>query len=93
MICALPAASISACDVTYVSGTALAGSPANFPYTDASGDENARTDHKSGGTAGRFPSYYMKPYYPIYLCELVGTFTDQIGKIIGKSLRFGDGPT
>ncbi len=77
--------------VTYVSGTVSGGK--NLPLTDANGDEEIRTDHNGREAEGRFPSYYMKPYYPIYLCELVGTFTDHAGKIVGKPLRFADGPT
>ena len=74
--------------VKYVSGTVNAGSP--WPNTDAAGDTSYPTNnHKNG--AGRFPSFYMTPY-PIYLCELVGTFTDRKGKIIGLPFAIGDGP-
>ena len=74
--------------VKYVSGTVNAGS--SFPNTDADGDTSYPTNNYKNG-AGRFPSFYMTPY-PIYLCELVGTFTNKKGKIIGQPFAIGDGP-
>ncbi len=75
--------------VEYVSGT-VSAEPGNFPYTDADGDTSYPTnDYKN--VAGRFPSYYMTPY-PIYLCELVATFTKKNGEIIGQPFAIADGP-
>jgi hypothetical protein len=75
--------------VQYVSGT-VSALPGAFPYTDAAGDTAYRADH-TVNDAGRFPSYYMTPY-PIYLCELVGTFANRRGEIIGQPFAIGDGP-
>lgn len=45
------------------------------------------------GTTVYAPSKYMDPAsYPIYLMELVGTFADARGQIVGTPFKVGNGP-
>ena len=47
----------------------------------------------TGSTGKRFPSFYMNPAtYPINLGELVGTFADGSGVIVGTPFTIGNGP-
>ena len=75
--------------LTYLSGTVKVGSP--FPFTDANGDIAVPVDAGNGSTGKPFPSHYMSPY-PINLGELVGTFADSLGAIVGTPFAIGDGP-
>ncbi len=77
--------------VTYVRGKVSAGH--KLPFTDANGDQADPVNNDGGGVHGVFPSYYMSPYYPIYLAELVGAFVDTSGNIVGEPVRFANGPT
>lgn len=60
------------------------------PAADAAGYAGL-FDHGQHGALGPFPSSYMHPY-PINLGELVGTFADAGGNIIGTPFAVGDGP-
>lgn len=76
--------------VTYLSGMVSVGS--GFPDTDANGDTAFAVDAGPGSTGKVFPSFYMNPAtYPINLGELVGTFADSSGDIVGTPFAIGDG--
>jgi hypothetical protein len=50
-------------------------------------------DHPYPSTTVYAPSKYMNPAtYPIYLMELVGTFADSRGQIVGTPFKVGNGP-
>ncbi len=74
------------CGGTYVSlGTCV----------DANGYRNrAPANDQPGGASGTYgPSKYMDPAsYPIYWMELVGTFADDRGQILGTPFKIGNGP-
>jgi len=77
--------------LTYLSGTVSVGS--SFPLTDAKGDTADAVNNGTGSTGKRFPSFYMNPAtYPINLGELVGTFADGSGVIVGTPFTIGNGP-
>jgi hypothetical protein len=51
-------------------------------------------DHPLGTSTLYAPSKYMNPAtYPIYLMQLVGTFADARGQIVGTPFKVGNGPT
>jgi hypothetical protein len=78
--------------LTYLSGLASVGSV--FPNTDAKGDTALAVNNGTGSTGKVFPSFYMDHgTYPINLGELVGTFADSSGAIVGTPFVVGDGPT
>ena len=78
--------------VSYLSGTTTQGG--NLPYTNTNGNLTAPANNSVGLTGKVTPSYYMNPStYPIYSGELVGTFTDSTGAIVGTPFAIGDGPT
>ncbi len=89
----------SSITVTYLSGTVSAGANPSetFPFVDANGDvKNPENDYVGTyGCAGTyFPSRFMSASdYPIYLVELVGTFADSEGTIVGTPFPLGNGPT
>jgi hypothetical protein len=74
------------CGGTYVSvGTCV----------DANGYRNygPSDDHSLSGSTIYAPSKYMNPAtYPIYLMQLVGTFADSRGQIVGTPFKVGNGP-
>lgn len=73
--------------IGYVSGS-VAGGPSGWPFVDANGDTNAPMNN---GYIGHGPSYYMNPAtYPIYVTELVGTFANSSGQIVGTPFAIGD---
>ena len=73
--------------IGYVSGLVAAG-PSGWPFVDANGDTNAPMND---GYLGHGPSYYMNPAtYPIYVTELVGTFANSSGQIVGTPFAIGD---
>jgi len=75
----------------YLSGMVSVGS--SFPLTDAKGNTADAVNNGNGSTGKRFPSFYMNPLtYPINLGELVGTFADSSGVIVGTPFAIGDGP-
>jgi hypothetical protein len=77
--------------ITYLSGTEQAGG--GWPAVDANGDTGYEFDSGTGSSSTVSPAYYMNPStYPIYLSELVGTFADASGDIVGTPFAIGDGP-
>lgn len=54
----------------------------------------APADNRPLGTSTVYaPSKYMEPAtYPIYLMQLVGTFADSRGQIVGAPFKVGNGP-
>jgi len=78
--------------VTYISG--LVGESAFSSTFDANGNPNFAFNNNPGIISGTSaPSKYMDPTtYPIYLVELVGTFADSNGAIVGTPFAIGDGP-
>jgi len=77
--------------LTYLSGLVSVGF--SFPDTDANGDTADAVDANNGSTGKPFPSFYMNPAtYPINLGELVGTFANSSGAIVGTPFAIGDGP-
>jgi hypothetical protein len=77
--------------LTYLSGMVSVGSA--FPNTNANGDTALAVNNGTGSTGNRFPSFYMNPAtYPINLGELVGTFANSGGAIVGTPFAIGDGP-
>jgi hypothetical protein len=77
--------------LTYLSGLVSVGS--SFPNTDAKGDTADAVNNSNGSTGKPFPSLYMNPAtYPINLGELVGTFANSTGVIVGTPFAIGDGP-
>jgi hypothetical protein len=78
--------------LTYLTGMVSVGPP--FPNTNANGDTAAAVDNGTGSTGKVFPSFYMNPAtYPINLGELVGTFANSSGAIVGTPFAVGNGPT
>lgn len=68
--------------IAYVSGTTSAGS--SYPSVDAVGYTGLVTNGNTGSSGGYFPSrYFNSSDYPTYLVELVGTFANDSGAIIG----------
>jgi hypothetical protein len=77
--------------LTYLSGLVSVGS--SFPNADANGDTADAVNNGNGSTGQPFPSHYMNPAtYPINLGELVGTFANSSGAIVGTPFAVGDGP-
>ena len=79
--------------VTYVSGTVAVGAQPEWPFTDANGfTTHDSLDNNSWGGIG--PSYYMNHgTYPIYASELVGTFANSSGQIVGTPFAIGNSGT
>jgi hypothetical protein len=77
--------------VQYVSGGVSAG--AGHPLAPALGDFTSPPINNSPGSTGKLaPSAYMNPAtYPIFLVELVGTFADSSGAIVGTPFAVGLG--
>lgn len=74
----------------YVSGKVTASTFWGNAYVDARGDLAYKGDD-GWGLFGGLPSRYMTGY-PIYVVELVGTFADARGSIVGRPFAVGDGP-
>jgi PEP-CTERM motif len=75
--------------ITYISGLVSAG-PSDWPYTDGLGT----TSSDANGTYGyaRPPSLYMNPALgPYHIGELVGTFANGSGQIVGTPFGIGNG--
>jgi hypothetical protein len=81
--------------VNYVSGTVFSpDGTGQIHNVDANGDPYYVFNNNPGSTGKVAPSYYMNPAtYPIYLVELVGTFANSSGAIVGTPFVVGDGPT
>lgn len=74
----------------YVSGKVTASTFWGNAYVDARGDPGYKGDD-GWGLFGGVPSRHMTGY-PIYMVELVGTFADTSGSIVGRPFPVGDGP-
>jgi hypothetical protein len=73
--------------ITYLSGMVSVGPEIPLPYTDADGLVN-----DTATSTGTFaPGHYMSPV--AFIGELVGTFADANGAIVGTPFAIGDGPT
>jgi len=73
--------------VTYLNGAVSVGPDIALPYTDANGFPG----DTFANVPVELPGHYMNPVG--YVSELVGTFTDNGGSIIGTPFALGDGPT
>jgi hypothetical protein len=76
-------------ELVYQSGTVSGG--VGLPFFDARGDPSQPNPPPTGN--GRFPSFYMSSSNPINYVELVGTFADNQGRIVGSPFAVGDGST
>ena len=82
----------TALTIDYVSGTTYEGGGYNSP--DAGGDTSYLANANDGSSGQPFPSFYFPPAeYPAYLGELVGTFADSAGTIVGTPFNVGDALT
>ena len=83
--------------VQYLSGLVTPGANdlTSWPYVDANGETSVPApDNSNNPSFGLCPSYYMpSSTYPIYYEELVGTFTDSSGTIVGTPFAIGDSAT
>jgi hypothetical protein len=81
--------------ITYVSG-AVSLSP-SYPTNDADGLTQAPfvpANNAPDAGFGVAPSYYVDPsQYPVYYGELIGTFADSGGDIVGMPFAVGDSAT
>jgi len=74
--------------ISYLSG-GVSASTGN-QLVDANG-YSSPLDNILGGSYGPAPSYYMNPAtYPIYHSELVGTFANSSGQIVGTPFGIGN---
>ncbi len=72
-------------EITYLSGTEVAG--VGFGAVGAQGTSSLANNLNTDGV---FPSFYMPANnYPIYLSELVGTFADSSGSVVGTPFPVG----
>lgn len=75
--------------VEYVSGLVNAGP--GWPNGDARGDGGAAENAGKGSTGKILPSFYFNHAdYPANLTELVGTFANNAGVIVGTPFKIGD---
>lgn len=72
--------------IQYVSGLVSYGNNGS-PHVDANGDTNNPANFTTYD--GGFPSNYMSPY-PIYEAQLVATFANSSGQIVGTPFAIGD---
>ena len=85
--------------VSYVSGTvnsASTGVSPNNSFVDANGIPSLPNPDASGPNEhGVCPSFYMGESVatPIYVAELVGSFANSSGQIVGNPFALGDGPS
>jgi hypothetical protein len=74
--------------ISYLSGQVKCISPSGS-FWDANGDQTFVMNNGNFGWVG--PSYYMNPAtYPIYAGELVGTFANDSGQIVGTPFAIGN---
>jgi hypothetical protein len=77
--------------ISYLSG--LTSAFGGTPVVDANGYVDQPFNNFPGSSGKYAPSLYMSPAtYPINLNELVGTFADSFGTIIGTPFAIGNGP-
>ncbi len=82
--------------LTYRTGTVDTASNNNPPgFTDANGYLGGSNPGLSPNPNGTFPSHYMNESFasPKYIGELVGTFANSAGQIVGTPIAIGDGPS
>lgn len=84
--------------VTYVSGTVNTEPFGGFPNNqnvDANGISQAPNPDLTPHSNGNTPGYYAgeSPSHIIYTGELLGTFANSSGTIVGNPFALGDGPT
>ena len=78
--------------VDYMSGSSNEGGGYNSP--DAEGDPGFIFNNNNGSSGHPAPSFYFDPAtYPAYLGELVGTFANSSGQIVGRPFNVGDALT
>jgi hypothetical protein len=76
--------------ISYVSGLVAYSYESGIIF-DALGNTDSPLNNFTNGDDGYGPSYYMNPsLYPIYTVELVGTFADSSGQIVGTPFPIGD---
>ena len=75
--------------IRYVSGEVDVGGI--FSPGDANGVPSPYSNGGDGSTGTPFPADYMQSH-PINLGDLVGTFADGAGSIVGEPFAIGDGP-
>ena len=76
--------------IEYLGGAVAVG--ANYPLLDGRGLTSFTYNNLVNGN-GAAPSFYMDPLsYPIYSGQLVGTFADALGTIVGSPFAIGLGP-
>jgi hypothetical protein len=76
-----------AISITYENGTASPGQ--GWPFTDAAGMTIAENNFHDGN-GNVWPSFYMPlSDYPVYEMQLVGTFADASGDIVGTPFPVG----
>jgi hypothetical protein len=74
--------------IKYVSGLVSLGPGYGWPYTDANGTSSIMDTNWYGGWA---PASFMNPStFPIYAGEMVGTFANNSGQIVGTPFPVGD---
>ena len=74
--------------IQYVSGLVSLGPGNGWAYVDADGTCNVMDTNYYGGYA---PASYMNPStFPIYASELVATFANNSGQIVGTPFAVGD---
>jgi len=75
--------------ISYLSGGVRNSTGSAF--VDANGYSDYPQNNILGGSYGPAPSYYMNPAtYPIYNTELVGTFANNSGQIVGTPFGIGN---
>ncbi len=75
--------------IQYESGLVSIG--AGWPNTDANGDQSFVVNNNTTNPSGLYPSYYFNSSdYPAYGGELVGTFANSSGQIVGTPFNIGD---
>jgi hypothetical protein len=76
--------------ITYVSGLALAGAGGSI-WNDANGADGEGGSAYWPADSGSVPGAYISGTQ--YLLELLGTFADSTGVIVGNPFAIGNGPT
>ncbi|MGA3066395.1 MAG: PEP-CTERM sorting domain-containing protein [Tepidisphaeraceae bacterium] len=74
--------------IAYLNGGVSAG--AGWPYLDAAGNPEFAENNSEDNSGNVWPSYYMpSTSYPVYSMELVATFADAGGDIVGMPFPVG----
>ncbi|MGE3821569.1 MAG: hypothetical protein AB7I30_19335 [Isosphaeraceae bacterium] len=76
--------------IQYLGGTTSAG-PGFHPFVDANGNPAVVFNDMPGSSGQVAPSYFIShSEYPVHLSELVGTFADDLGGIVGTPFKVGN---